>query len=259
MATGLHIQKIGKGPHLAMLHGWGMNSTVWASLAKTLSKFFTVHLVDLPGMGSSQPIAPYDLTSVSQTIAEQLPDQTIVVGWSFGGLIAMHIALTQPEVISKLVLSKRSHWRAGVAQSVFDGFAKNVAADYQKAMLNFLGLQCVGIDGAKRLLRSLKTQFAAQPVPTMASLQAALTVLMQADLREELAQIHQETMIIHGDKDLLVPLQAGNWLAQAIPNARMCVLNGAAHAPFLSHPTKFEKELLSFLQVKKSVWQMFLR
>lgn len=272
MAAPLHIQLLGRGPHLAMLHGWGMNSAVWGHLAKTLSKYFTVHLIDLPGMGKSQPIAPYDLDSLSQTIAEQLPDQTIMIGWSFGGLIAMHLALTHPEVVRKLVLvgatpcfvnvkgfSRRSHWHAGVEQSVFDSFAENVAADYQKAMLNFLGLQCVGVDGAKQLLRSLKAQFAAQPAPTMEALQAALTVLMTSDLREEVPQISQETMIIHGDKDRLVPLQAGNWLAQALPNARLCVINGAAHAPFLSHQSKFEKELLTFLKVKKSVWQMFLK
>lgn len=272
MAKSLHIEKMGKGPHLAMLHGWGMNSAVWMHLAKMLSKHFTVHLIDLPGMGQSQPISPYTLETVSDTIVEQLPDNTIMIGWSMGGLIAMHIAITQPEVVKKLVLvgstpcfvnvkgfSKRSHWHAGVPQSVFDSFADNVNADYQKAMLNFLGLQCVGSSEAKQLLRKLKAQFMAQPVPTMAVLQAGLEILMRADLRESVGEITQPTMIIHGDKDRLVPLQAGNWLAQALPNAQMCVINGAAHAPFLSHTNKFEKELMNFLQVKKSLWQMFLR
>lgn len=272
MGAPLHIQSMGKGPHLAMLHGWGMNSAVWAHLAKTLSKHFTVHLVDLPGMGQSQPVEPYDLGSVSATIAEQLPDNTIIIGWSMGGLIAMHIAITQPEVVKKLVLvgatpcfvnvkglSRRSHWHAGVEQSVFDGFAENVEADYQKAMLNFLGLQCVGSADAKQLLRRLKTQFAAQPTPTMPVLQSGLDILMRADLRKEVANITQPTMIIHGDKDRLVPLQAGNWLAQALPNAQLCVINGAAHAPFLSHQSKFEKALMNFLPVKKSLWQMFLK
>ncbi len=272
MARSLHIQTMGKGPHLAMLHGWGMNSAVWAHLAKMLSKHFTVHLVDLPGMGQSQPIVPYNLDSVSETIAEQLPDNTTIIGWSLGGLIAMHIAITQPEVVKKLVLvgatpcfvnvkgfSKRSHWHAGVAQSVFDSFAENVKVDYQKAMLNFLGLQCVGSADAKQLLRTLKAQFAAQPVPTMAVLQSGLDILMQSDLRETVPEITQPTMIIHGDKDRLVPLQAGNWLAQALPDAQLCVINGAAHAPFLSHQSKFDKELLNFLRVKKSLWQTFFK
>lgn len=270
--AGLHIQTIGKGPHLAMLHGWGMNSTVWAHLAKMLSKYFTVHLIDLPGMGQSQPILPYDLETVSEVVAEQLPDNTIIVGWSLGGLVAMHIAITQPEVVKKLVLvgatpcfvnvkgfSKRSHWHAGVAPSVFESFAENVKADYQKAMLNFLGLQCVGATDVKQLLRTLKAQFSAQPTPTMAVLQSGLEILMQSDLRESVSEIDQPTMIIHGDKDRLVPLQAGNWLAQALPNAQLCVINGAAHAPFLSHQSKFEKELMAFLQVKKSLWQTLFK
>lgn len=264
----IHIKKTGKGPHLAMLHGWGMNSTVWSHMVKTLSKHFTVHLIDLPGMGQSEAVSPYDLDTVSNHIAEFIPNNTIVLGWSLGGLIAMHIAHTHPEVVRKLVLvgttpcfvnvkglSKRSHWEAGVDKSVFEAFANNVEANYEKAMFNFLALQCHGSAGATQLLRILKTQFSAQPTPSMAVLQDALDILQNTDLRASVNTIDQPAMIIHGDKDQLAPLQAGNWLSQALPNASLRVIHGAAHAPFLSHQEAFEKELFEFLGVKKSLWQ----
>jgi len=271
MPNGLHIQTLGKkGPHLAMLHGWGMNNTVWMHTAQQLSKHFRVHLIDLPGMGNSESITPYTLDTVTETIAEHLPNQTIVIGWSLGGLLAMHIAIHHPDAISKLVLigatpcfvnvqglTTRLHWSAGVELSVFKAFAKNVKADYQKAMLNFLALQCVGSERANQLLRQLKTDFSQQPVPEMDDLQQALTILKDTDLRQIVHEIGQPTLIIHGDKDRLAPLQAGNWLAQAIPNTQIRVINGAAHAPFLSHDKIFQKELFDFLKVKKSLWQMF--
>ncbi|MEO6118672.1 MAG: alpha/beta fold hydrolase, partial [Methylotenera sp.] len=47
----LHIESTGTGPNLVLLHGWGMHGAVWQPLVKKLSKIFTLHLVDLPGMG----------------------------------------------------------------------------------------------------------------------------------------------------------------------------------------------------------------
>jgi len=56
-------------------------------------------------------------------------------------------------------------------------------------------------------------------------------------LRERLGS--PATLLIHGDRDLLSPLPAAQWLAQRLPGARLEVFHGAAHAPFLSHPNEF--------------------
>lgn len=51
----LHIETRGKGPDLVMLHGWGVNSTVFTPLYESLSQY-RVHYVDLPGFGHSQMV-----------------------------------------------------------------------------------------------------------------------------------------------------------------------------------------------------------
>lgn len=272
MSQNINIQTVGKGPHLALLHGWGMNSTVWSHLVKPLSKHFTLHLIDLPGMGNSPPVTPYDLLTVSEVVAEHLPNSCTVIGWSLGGLVAMQMAISQPVVVEKLVLigstpcfvnhtalSTRAHWRAGVEQTVFEEFAENVAQSYQKSMLNFLTLQCLGSKDANKLLRALRAEFLVQPEPSMQTLQAGLQILQETDLRTQINHINQQTMIVHGDKDRLAPLQAGNWLAQTLPNASIRVINGAAHAPFLSHQDTFEKVLFEFLGIKGSRWKTFFK
>jgi len=256
----IHIETIGAGPHLALIHGWGMNSSVWHPFVKKLSKSYTLHLVDLPGMGYSQTIAPYDLQSVSDHISERLPNHTAIVGWSLGGQVAMRIAIDQPEVVNKLILvgttpcfvnvtglSLQPHWRFGVDKAVFEKFSENVNLDYQKTMLSFLTLQCLGGEDATNTLRILRKQFAEQPTPTLSTMSLALNILLETDLRPEIEQIMQPTLIIHGDKDTLAPLPAANWLRQHLPHALLRVMNGAAHAPFLSHQTYFYDALLTFL------------
>lgn len=260
MAEKIHIETIGTGPHLAFIHGWGMNGSVWNALIKPLSKHFTVHVLDLPGMGHSPTITPYHLTAVADRVSEMLPDQTNIVGWSLGGQVAMQIALDQPDVVKRLVLvsttpcfvnvtglSTRPHWKVGVDVDVFEKFAINVEQDYHKTMLSFLTLQCLGSRSAGTTLRTLRKQFIARPQPNMHTLKGALDILLETDLRNSLAHIQQPALIIHGDKDTLAPLPGANWMSQYLPESYMRVITGASHAPFLSHQAEFMDALMQFL------------
>lgn len=256
----LNITQVGRGPALVLIHGWGMNSTVWQPIIKKLSKFYRLHLVDLPGMGLSETMQPYTLNSLAEIVADQLPDGVNVLGWSLGGQVALRIALDQPEIVKKLVLvgttpcfvnvdtiTTRPYWHAGVNASVFEKFSSNVATDYQKTMMHFLTLQCLGSKTATKALRQLKKQFETMPVPSSHTLMSALDILLETDLRAEVPNIMQPTFVIHGDKDSLAPVAAANWLAQHIQHALIRVISGASHAPFISHAEEFGDALLNFL------------
>ena len=52
----VHVDIIGQGQPLVLIHGWGMHSGVWQPLVKRLSANYMLYLVDLPGMGSSRPV-----------------------------------------------------------------------------------------------------------------------------------------------------------------------------------------------------------
>jgi pimeloyl-ACP methyl ester carboxylesterase len=54
MNTGLHVQTLGHGPDLVLLHGWGLHGGVFAPLVERLVDDFTPHVVDLPGHGLSR-------------------------------------------------------------------------------------------------------------------------------------------------------------------------------------------------------------
>ena len=255
----IHIQSTGTGSNLVLLHGWGMNASVWEPITQRLSKYFTLHLVDLPGMGLSRPTEPYHLHSLAEKIAEMLPANADIAGWSLGGQVAMRIALDYPDVVRKLVLVGSTpcfvndkDWSAGIKPDVFRMFADNINADYQNAMMQFLTLQCMGANDAKSTVKQLRKKFAERPVPTTQTMQKALNILLETDLRTEVGGIRNSTLLIHGDRDTLAPVQAAHWMAQNLPDAYLRVISGASHAPFLSHSDQFIDALVDFLITQPS-------
>ena len=88
----MHIETLGSGPDLVLIHGWALHGGVFAPLARRLAPHFRLHLVDLPGHGLSRdPDETLDLRSVAVHVAAQTPP-AIWLGWSLGGLLALRAA-----------------------------------------------------------------------------------------------------------------------------------------------------------------------
>lgn len=248
------IEIIGQGKPLVLLHGWGMNSAVWGRIAKRLSANYRLFLVDLPGMGQSRPIYPYHLHSLAETVAEEIPGVSTILGWSLGGLIAQQIALNQPDRVEKLILVgsnpsfvTKPDWPHGIEARHFEQFNERFEKDFQATLLNFLTLQCMHAKDTRSTVRQLRTAFAAKSSPTQESLNLALDILLKTDLREDISRLYHPTLIIHGDRDTLAPVSAAHWLAMHLQRAKLRVIAGAAHAPFLSHADAFCETVEAFM------------
>ncbi|MEN8174524.1 MAG: pimeloyl-[acyl-carrier protein] methyl ester esterase, partial [Pseudomonadota bacterium] len=75
-----------------------------------------------------------------------------------------------------------------------------------------------------------------------------LDLLLNTDLREELASLQCPSLWLFGGRDTLVPARVSDDLGALIPDARVAVVEGAAHAPLLSHPQPCESLIHSFLE-----------
>jgi pimeloyl-[acyl-carrier protein] methyl ester esterase len=102
-----------------------------------------------------------------------------------------------------------------------------------------------GSDEGRRTLAELRERLFARGDPDPRQLDAALSVLRDADLRPSLPGVRAPALVIGGARDALVPLAATKALAAALPNAAHRTIDGAAHAPFLSHPAAFAAALES--------------
>jgi len=229
-------------PVLALLHGWGMNARVFDALAKLLAADFEVRALDLPGHGGRAALAKNTLQSWADDLAQQLPDNATLLGWSLGGQVAMRAALDHPHKIARLVLLASTpkfvateNWARGMAPADLQEFGAALLADPQATLLRFLSLQTRGMLGQKALLQQLRQTLLAAPVPSGEALAGGLAILRDTDLREELQQLTQPALVLHGALDTLTPPAAGAWLAETLPQVQHIELARAAHAPHLSH------------------------
>lgn len=241
-----HVEIVGQGEPLVLIHGWGMNGAVWQRNVKRLAASYRVYLVDLPGMGLSRPVYPYHLHTLAEAVADVIPGVSNILGWSLGGLVAQQIALDQPERVGKLMLVgsspcfvSRPDWQHGIAARLFEQFNEKFSQDFNATLLNFLTLQCMHAKDTRATIRQLRAAFAAKPMPIQESLNRGLDILLQADVRQDISRIFQPTLVLHGDRDTLAPLTAAHWMTMQLPRAQLRVIAGAAHAPFLSHPDAF--------------------
>lgn len=265
MPNNIYVETTGAGPNLVLIHGWGMSGAVWQPLVKKLSKIFTLHIVDLPGMGLSRPIEPFHLHAIAEKVAEILPANADVVGWSLGAQVSMRIALDYPDLVRRLILvgatpcfvnksfdqnsaEYKTTWEAGIDPEVFSNFADNVNEDYHKTMAQFLTLQCMGASDARSTVKLLRSKFADRPAPSSQTLFRALDILLETDLRAEIQQLRKPVLLIHGDRDSLAPVQAAHWMMQHLPLGFLRVMAGASHAPFLSHQEHFIDAVVQFLE-----------
>lgn len=223
---------------LVFLHGWGTHPVIWAPLQ---DRFPHARALPLPGYASSPPALALD--DMAERIAGQLQAGTVLVGWSLGALVAMRLALDDPEKVSRLVLIgatpcfvNRPDWAHGVADAVFEQFAQSLAEDYAGTIRRFLALQAQGSDAVRTVLAELRARLLAQPRPAGETLEAGLDVLRSTDLRSEMAQLAVPVTLVHGAGDRLAPVAAARWLHRAIAGSRLHEIGGAGHAPFLSHP-----------------------
>ena len=249
----LHVETLGQGPDLVLLHGWGMHGGVWAPVAQQLAASFRLHIVDLPGLGHSTAVAPYTLENLAAAVERIAPAGATVCGWSLGGQVALRWAMRQSQNMARLVLVGSTprfvsggDWEFGVVEDVFREFAAQVRQDYRGTLSRFLALQAHGGDAAKDTVRQLRAHFFERGEPAPHTLQAGLDVLLVTDLRAELNAVKVPTLVLHGDYDKLAPVEAGRWLAQHLPCAQLQVCKQASHAPFLSHPAWFVDALQEF-------------
>jgi pimeloyl-[acyl-carrier protein] methyl ester esterase len=251
----LYIQAKGAGPDLVLIHGWAMHGGVWDGVGEDLARDFRLHIVDLPGHGRSDLEGDLSLDGMARAVAEQVSANAVICGWSLGAQVALRIAGTVPERVSKLVLVaatpcfvRRSGWEFGVERSVLEAFAADLDRDYEGTLRRFLALQARGGDAARALMARLRATLFDRGRPTLPILQSGLRILLESDIRADMAAVQQRALLIHGENDMLAPAGAGRWLVSSLPRARLALIPHCAHAPFLSHPILFTQLVREFLR-----------
>nr|AKJ87273.1 hypothetical protein [uncultured organism] len=251
----MHIETLGAGPALALIHGWAMHGGLFAPLVDRLAARYTLHLVDLPGHGHACADATaLEPVAIAAELVARVPD-AVWLGWSLGGQFALRAALDHPGRVRGLVMVASSprfvrgdDWAHGVDAQVFRDFAALLQHDYRATLEGFLALEALGSTTARDDLRSLKAQAFARGEPAQRALLEGLGLLDRLDLRAELPGLQVPSLWISGRRDRLVPAGAMPAAAALAPDARSVVIADAGHAPFLNAADAVAREIDGFMR-----------
>jgi pimeloyl-[acyl-carrier protein] methyl ester esterase len=249
---------------LLLIHGWGMHGGMWRNAAEKLAQHFCVMAVDLPGHGysvndSCSPISVANLTldAIVDDLSAQFVGPLNVCGWSLGGQIALRWSMRHPQQVNRLVtvasspsFVRRTGWEHALSVELLQEFADSLQHHYVQTLKRFLALQVRGGEQEREWLTILRNELFSRGEPDLAALQSGLEILLNCDLCSTLPDICQPALVLAGERDTLIPLQASQYLAGNTRNGRLTVIKGAAHAPFLSHPDEFVMHVVKFLNEK---------
>ena len=252
-ARPLYVSTKGQGPAIVLVHGWGMHSGVWKNVADYLSQYYCVTLVDLPGYAQSSGAYSSDASGFKETcqqLAQAIKEPAIWIGWSLGGLLAAGVALENALKVKQLIMVasaprfiSTTAWQA-MPEEVFDGFAEQLHSDYEATLKQFMLLQTRNSENSKESLKILRQQWLQVETPSRAVLESGLNILKTTDLRNELKHLQCPLTYIYGQLDTLArPVLLGE-MKKYHANFDSVVIQKAAHAPFLSHPSEFNQQVL---------------
>ena len=240
----IFVETLGHGPDVVFLHGWGFHGGVFARLAGRLACSYCVHLVDLPGHGASPLLASFDADLVTDLLDRTFPLPVHLVGWSLGGLIAQHWAVRHSDKIKSLALVASSprfvreeDWPHAQERKSIEAVAASLNSAFSQTLERFLALQMMAAPSARDTLKTLYSQLFAHGRPK--GLLPALDFLLTYDARELVGRIQCRTGLFYGLRDIITPIGAGRWLADALDDSRLYEFPQASHVPFLSQETEF--------------------
>jgi pimeloyl-[acyl-carrier protein] methyl ester esterase len=128
---------------------------------------------------------------------------------------------------------KSDDWPHGINSEVFDRFGRQLEDDAERTLTRFLALQVRGAQDSAATLRQLRSRLQQRPLAQAAALCAGLNILSGSDLRRLTAASQVPMHWLLGERDTLIsPAMAADLWGE------VHVVNGAGHAPFLSHPVE---------------------
>jgi 3-oxoadipate enol-lactonase len=245
----------GEGPPLVLINGLGFGRWGWFKQIPALSRHFRTVLFDARGErilkeGVSDLVA--DVVSLIDHLGIR---KTHILGSSLGGFVAQGLAIKRPDLVDRLVLVCTSYGRGGPGTMS------------PWALAEMLGLPSLSVERAVR--RGLETATsedyrAKHPdeferivrgrladSPSLSAYYQQMRAGARFDASRDVGSITSPTLVIHGAEDRYVPVANAAALAEAIPDAKLRILEDAGHLVFIERFAEVNREVVTFLRPRK--------
>ncbi|UXA06150.1 alpha/beta hydrolase [Mycobacterium sp. SMC-2] len=235
----LEVRVEGDGPDILVLPSFV--GPYWTPALDELASSFRVHLLQLPGFGDfAVPQGARRVLDLATVLKVVLADAGLlgasVIGHSFGGWLAMELALLAPPPKLVLVDTLGFRIKGEPREDIFDRPRDTVLdlvyADRSMAPTNWEAVE------DRRNVASL-ARYGWNPY------------LCDLSLANRAAAISSPTLVVWGAKDQVVPASHAQLTADAIPGARVQVLPKAGHDPLTDDPSGFAAAVKRFLSTEE--------
>jgi 3-oxoadipate enol-lactonase len=243
----LDIETAGRGADLVLLHSLLSDRGAFDRVKEELAKSFRLHLVNLPGYGSSSPNNELSIEDYADRVAVTLPPHASILGNGFGGFVSLALAIRYPDRIAGLIVAPALAGFPPPAREPFRVMAARVRSSGMSAVL----------DAA--IQRMFPPAFIAAHPAVVAERKAALAkadpqcfaraclALSRLDFSVSLKKIRCKTLVMAGELDQTTPAALARELAQGIPGAAFRELPGCGHCPQIEQPAQFIAAVRGFL------------
>ena len=263
-----HVQVMGEGPPLLLLHGTGASTHSWAGLIPILAERFTVIAPDLPGQGFTTISGRKDLsmrgmaTSIRHLLDALGLEPQIAVGHSAGAAVLARMSLDQQ-------LAPRSIIALNGAFVPFGGIVTRMFSPLAKLLtLNPLVPQLFAWSASDRtsVERLLKSTGSTIPQESLVLYQrlfaspphVSSTLAMMASwdldsLLRDLPRLKPPLLLVIGDNDLTISPDDAHLIARVVPSSRTVRLTGVGHLAHEEAPTRIADVIFSAGGPEKTV------
>lgn len=260
----LAYYRVGSGPDLVCVHGWPLHAATFRHLVPRLASVCTLHMVDLPGTGSSPWNGPVSLRASAATLAEalrtlDLPSYTLF-GHDSGGAMARRVAAEDPRVRgliledteipfakTALLVALITACRMPLIERLFPWALQQ--RSFRRSVFGFGSCftdpAYVDTDFSDLFVTPLARASVARP-------QMELGKSFDLAFVDELADVHKRltmpTLCIWGERDPFFPVEAARVMAKELPGpATFVTIPGARLLPHEDHPDEVGEAIRAFM------------
>ncbi len=245
----------GEGPPLILIGGLGFGRWGFFKQIPALSRHFRTITFDVRGERDLEGGVSDLVDDVVALLDHLRIRKAHVLGTSLGGFVAQELALKRPDLVDRLVLVCTS----------YGGRGRETMSP--RALSDMIGLPSLSVERAVR--RGLETAtsdaYRAQrpeeferivrwriaDSPSLSTYYEQMRAGARFDLSRDVGSITSPTLVIHGAEDRYVPVANAAALAEAIPDAKLRVLDGAGHLVFIERFADVNREVVTFLKPRK--------
>jgi 3-oxoadipate enol-lactonase len=230
----LAYERLGNGKPLMLIHGFPLDHTTWNNVSDLLKNDFDLILPDLRGFGQSTTVeTSYTISDMADDLVGLLDhlqiDKVALAGHSMGGYVALAFAKKYPQRVSGLGLVS--------SQAVADS-SEGKDRRYQTAAdVAQNGVGVVADTMTPKLSADVRVQAFVRAVIERQTPSAVIGALKAMAEREDLISYLSSAsfplVLIHGNADVLIPVDRAKEIKAVLPSAQFIELQGAGHMPMM--------------------------